>query len=181
MNQTKIQLPPDCTLKSDPSRERMTGKQVSTILRCILHGEPKRLTVSKTSGIKGEPLNEFVEVDADGYKLGCFVRGDVVSNVFLVTSPSGKEWEINSGDGRPFVDLPIEDQRRVTELFIGESLAKLCRVVPLWKVHRGSGKPSFPPAFMTYNTEAEALKALEKIQLLRNERVQLSKKELREG
>ncbi len=158
--------PDECSIRHDPSRPRITVEQVRTVLNCFLTGKPKKFEKIKTSGIKGSHLYEFVEVEADGYKLGCYVHGDTVTNVFILVTPSGKEWFINLDEGSPMQTLGTTAEVQLTELFLGDYLRKNYRIIPMWKIHRGEDFPYFSPSFHIFPSQHEAEKYLAKFQAM---------------
>jgi len=133
---------------------------VVTVLSCLIKGEPRKFNKIVSSGILGEGLDEYCEVDADGYKLAFFVRGSSITNPFLLITPANREWEMNHDGGSPMVGFPIEEQRQLTDILLGDYLAKNYHVVPLWMLHRGDKPPSFPSSYKVYNSEKEAQKEL---------------------
>lgn len=138
-----MQTPSKCSLITDPSRPRVSPESSAIILKCILHGEPKKLNLSYTSGIQGRDGEEWVEFSADGYRMAAFVRDKSVTNLFLAISPKNSEYYLPSEGGNVFSHLSHKEQQQLTELLIGPHSGKDhgVEMVPAWIIAIQGARP----------------------------------------
>ena len=157
-----VPLPKDCTLVSDPNRSRLTDEQCAMTVNCLIRDDgPRNLTLLHTTGLKGEPGNEWVECSSSWgggvYRWVFFVRGGYVSNCFLCTTPKMSEYNINIDRGSPFDDVSIEDRTKLTHLLITSVNKKTgVEVVPCWILAINGARPSASKLFYDHNEAEEA-------------------------
>ena len=138
----------------------MTAEQCAMTIGCLIHDDgPRNLKLLHTTGLKGEPGNEWVECSAawgDGfYRWAMFVRGGMITNCFICLSPKGAEYEINRDGGSPFDDVTIEDRTKLTHLLLTTSNKKSgVEVVPCWILAINGARPTASKLFYDHN-EAE--------------------------
>ncbi len=146
MNDTIKLIPKDVTLVSDAKRERMSAEQCAMTINCLVRSDgPRQLTLLHTSGLKGKPGEEWVEASsswaAGVYRWVFCVRGGLITNCLLCTSPSMKEYSIDIDGDNPFDDVIIEDRKMLTHLLLGEDKKRGVEIVPCWIIAIGGARP----------------------------------------
>ena len=101
-SQYLVGIPDDAFLQPDMSRDRITDKQVATVLKCIIGtpDAPKKMELTYVSKVMGG-ANGHLLADAADYKMAFFVRDGIITNCFRCVTPSGKEYNAAADPGQP--------------------------------------------------------------------------------
>lgn len=163
-NSQLIRIPSDCPLQPDETRKRIDHESAATVLHCLLGREdaPMELKLYSTSGIKGARGEEWVEAsiqrDTGFYNLAFYVRGGVITNLFMLRTPKGSEYCLRDG-GDPFFDITIEERKQLTAMMVRDrDTGEAVKVVPCWIISVNHDRPY---AAQLYYSEEDANAAAE--------------------
>lgn len=157
-----LRIPSDCGLVSDPKRPRLNDEQAALAVNCLIRDDgPRKLRISCTSGVKGKPGDEWVEVDSPWdtgyYRFAFYYRGGMITNLFRMTTPKGSEYDIALDGGNPFDHVSIPDRITLSRMVVAQEPDPIS-VVPCWIISVKGSRPCAASLFYT-KEEAEAAAA----------------------